>query len=88
MEFTCDAVIKDVYKRQTVIKGIFKGKLDGGDFAITGLKVPLFEKNGIYCMPLKGIRTKQFYPYPEFRTMGAVSYTHLDVYKRQAGKSA
>lgn len=30
----------------------------------------LFEKNGIYCMPLKGIRTKQFYPYPEFRTMG------------------
>ena len=21
-------------------------------------------------MPLKGIRTKQFYPYPEFRTMG------------------
>ena len=28
----------------TVIKGIFKGKLDGGDFAITGLKVPLFEK--------------------------------------------
>lgn len=30
----------------------------------------LFEKNGIYCMPLKGIRTKQFYPYPESRTMG------------------
>lgn len=28
----------------TVIKGTFKGKLDGGDFAITGLKVPLFEK--------------------------------------------
>lgn len=28
----------------TVIKGTFKGKLDGGNFAITGLKVPLFEK--------------------------------------------
>ncbi len=27
-----------------VIKGTFKGKLDGGNFAITGLKAPLFEK--------------------------------------------
>ncbi len=27
-----------------VIKGTFKGKLDGGNFAITGLKRPLFEK--------------------------------------------
>lgn len=29
-----------------------------------------FEINEIYCMPLKGIRTKQFYPCLEFRTMG------------------
>lgn len=27
-----------------VVKGTFKGQLDGGNFAITGLKVPLFEK--------------------------------------------
>lgn len=29
-----------------------------------------FEINGIFCMPLKGIRTKQFYPCSEMRTMG------------------
>lgn len=29
-----------------------------------------FEEKGIFCMPLKGMRTKQYYPYPELRTMG------------------
>ena len=29
-----------------------------------------FEENGIYCMPLKGIRTKKLYPASELRTMG------------------
>ncbi len=29
-----------------------------------------FEENGIYCIPLKGIRTKQLYPLSELRTMG------------------
>lgn len=29
-----------------------------------------FEANGIFCMALKGMTTKQFYPYPELRTMG------------------
>lgn len=29
-----------------------------------------FEKNGIYCIPLKGIRTKKLYPSSELRTMG------------------
>ena len=30
----------------------------------------VFEKNGIYCIPLKGIRTKKMYPQEELRTMG------------------
>lgn len=29
-----------------------------------------FEANGIYCIPLKGIVTKEFYPASELRTMG------------------
>lgn len=29
-----------------------------------------FEKGGIYCIPLKGIVTKRFYPASELRTMG------------------
>lgn len=29
-----------------------------------------FEKNGIFCIPLKGIRTKEYYPATELRTMG------------------
>ena len=29
-----------------------------------------FEKEGIYCIPLKGIVTKRFYPASELRTMG------------------
>lgn len=29
-----------------------------------------FEKRGIYCIPLKGIRTKTMYPASELRTMG------------------
>ena len=29
-----------------------------------------FEENGIYCIPLKGIRTKKLYPESELRTMG------------------
>lgn len=29
-----------------------------------------FEKNNLYCMPIKGICTKEFYPKSEWRTMG------------------
>mgnify|MGYP005775243461 FL=1 len=38
----------------------------------------VFEKNGIYCIPLKGIRTKKMYPQEELRTMG-----DLDILYRQ-----
>lgn len=41
-----------------------------------------FEKAGIYCIPLKGIRTKQYYPSSEMRAMGDIDI----LYKRSQAK--
>lgn len=35
-----------------------------------------FEKNRIFCMPLKGIRTKEYYPATELRTMGDLDFLY------------
>lgn len=37
-----------------------------------------FEENGIYAVPLKGICTKQHYPYPEMRSMGDIDILYKE----------
>ena len=43
---------------------------DSRQTAEIGEILDAFEKEGIYCIPLKGIVTKRFYPASELRTMG------------------